>query len=289
MSSHRSLAPGWTHALVRRLVTPLCLLLSSPAWAQTRPRPAGRTDPRPAEAKAACVAGEVQKGVRLLAEIYLATNDAIWIFNQGRCYQQNGQQEQALARFREYLRKATNGAPDDVKEAQRYVKELEAELTARRAPPPAAPVAEKQASRAMPGPTTESASPAAAVSAASPPPHRLTRLQVAGLTVAGVGVLALGAGGFFSYQVQATEKDVNDLARGESLVEAGTLKDRDRDGSRYELLQWISYAVGVGAVAVGATAFLLGRPGEEREDRVALSLSPVVGPGLVGSAVRGSF
>jgi hypothetical protein len=239
------------------------LLAAAPARAQTR------TDPRPAEAKTACAAGDVQKGVRLLAELYVATNDAIWIFNQGRCYQQNGQPEQALTRFKEYLRKAKDAAPDDITDAQTYVKELEAELAARQptSPAPAATVT------------------APAGGGLSTSGRGFTDRQIVGLAVGGLGVAALGAGAFFSYKVHATEQEVNDLIHGETLVQAGTLKTSDRSGARYELLQWISYGVGVGALAVGTTTFLFGR----RAERGGLSLAPVLGPGLAGSALCGSF
>jgi hypothetical protein len=83
-------------------------------------------DFRAVEAKTACMAGEVQKGIRLLAELYTASNNPLWIFNQGRCYQQNAQPALALSRFKEFLRKSTEA--EDVREAQKHIAELEAEL-----------------------------------------------------------------------------------------------------------------------------------------------------------------
>ena len=68
-----------------RLVLLMCCLLTARV---AQGQEAGQ-DPRVSEAKAACVAGDVQKGVRLLADLYMASSDPIWIFNQGRCYHQN--------------------------------------------------------------------------------------------------------------------------------------------------------------------------------------------------------
>ncbi len=86
-------------------------------------------DPRVAEARTACMAGETQKGIRLLAELYTASEDPIWIFNQARCYHQNAQPALALARFQEFLRKSKGGPGDeDVRDAQRYITEIETEL-----------------------------------------------------------------------------------------------------------------------------------------------------------------
>ena len=65
-------------------------------------------DTRVEDAKLACAAADVTKGIRLLAELYTATRDPIWIFNQARCYQQNAQLDLALSRFKEYLRKCAD-------------------------------------------------------------------------------------------------------------------------------------------------------------------------------------
>jgi hypothetical protein len=92
-----------------------CLLAGQVAQAQE-----SGVDPRVGDAKTACAAGDVQKGVRLLAELYTATNDPIWIFNQGRCYHQNSQLPQALARFKEFLRKSKGTPDEDVKDAQNW-------------------------------------------------------------------------------------------------------------------------------------------------------------------------
>jgi hypothetical protein len=86
-------------------------------------------DPRVDEARTACMAGEVQKGVRLLAELYTASDDPIWIFNQGRCYQQNAQLALALSRFKEFLRQSKGGPNDeDNRDAQRHITEIENEM-----------------------------------------------------------------------------------------------------------------------------------------------------------------
>jgi tetratricopeptide (TPR) repeat protein len=68
------------------------------AWA------AGK-NPKERAAKTACLAGEYAKGVSLLAELYVSTGQAIHLFNQGRCFEQNGLYEEAIVRFREYERK----------------------------------------------------------------------------------------------------------------------------------------------------------------------------------------
>ena len=76
-----------------------CLLASQAAQAQDR-------QSQEREAKRACIAGDYTKGVAILSELYADTNDPTYIFNGGRCFQQNGRYEEAILRFREYLRKA---------------------------------------------------------------------------------------------------------------------------------------------------------------------------------------
>ena len=56
-------------------------------------------------AKKACAAGDYVKGVEILADLYVRTDDTAYIFNQGRCYEQCHQWVRAVDRFREFLRK----------------------------------------------------------------------------------------------------------------------------------------------------------------------------------------
>ena len=99
-------------------------------------------------AKKACLVGDVEKGVEILADLYVDTNDATYIYNQGRCFEQNGKNDQAVLRFKEYLRKAKdlpqteNDAVlkkiDDLQSGQRAGQPAPATLVAPAAPVPAA-------------------------------------------------------------------------------------------------------------------------------------------------------
>lgn len=87
-------------------------------------------------AMTACLSGDVAAGIALLAELYVSYLKPIYLFNQGRCYQQNGRYADAIARFREYQRKirSIGEAPDG--DADGHIKECEALLNGER---PAAP------------------------------------------------------------------------------------------------------------------------------------------------------
>jgi hypothetical protein len=58
---------------------------------------------READAKVACAQGRVGDAVAILALLFDRTGDSGYLFNQGRCYQQNGHRDEALVRFRAFL------------------------------------------------------------------------------------------------------------------------------------------------------------------------------------------
>ena len=84
-------------------------------------------DARELQAKEACLGGHPDKGIELLAQLYAETNDPTYIYNQGRCFEQNGRATDAVTRFREYLRKAQNLAPDEKTDLQKRIDDLEAQ------------------------------------------------------------------------------------------------------------------------------------------------------------------
>jgi len=73
-------------------------------------RPGGQHDTQERAAKKACLVGDVEKEVDILADLYVSTNNPTYLYNQGRCDEQNGKNDLAILRFKEYLRKA-NGLP----------------------------------------------------------------------------------------------------------------------------------------------------------------------------------
>ena len=76
-------------------------------------------------ARKACMLGEVSKGVEILTDLFLDTSDVTYIYNQGRCFEQNGKNDQAVLRFKEYLRKAENLKMADRDAVQKKIDELQ--------------------------------------------------------------------------------------------------------------------------------------------------------------------
>ena len=219
-----------------------CLLLV-PSLVQAQET---RQDPRVANAKTACAAGDVQQGVRLLAEIYTATNDPIWIFNQGRCYHQNNQFSQALARFKEFLRKSSNGPAEDVKDAKSYIKEIEAELHKNEAKP-------EGPSPGVSGPTTI----AQDKPGNAPNPQEGRGLRYTGVGCMVLGGLGLASGVAFTLLKQKAESDVENQTKS-STVPYSAVSGKFSDGKLYANLQWVGYGVGAGALLTGGILYYIG-------------------------------
>jgi hypothetical protein len=80
-------------------------------------------------AKKACVVGDYKTGADKLGDLYVETNDPTLLYNQARCYEQNNQNQQAIDRFREYLRKtAAQLAPETRAEVEQHIAECKARM-----------------------------------------------------------------------------------------------------------------------------------------------------------------
>ena len=51
-------------------------------------------------AKKACATGDFHKGIDILGDLFVTTNDPNHVYNQGRCYEQNRRLDDAIDRFR---------------------------------------------------------------------------------------------------------------------------------------------------------------------------------------------
>jgi hypothetical protein len=180
-----------------------------------------------------------------------------YVYNQGRCYQQNGRVDQALNRFREYLRRATGASAEERHEVQGFIDELEQQR-------PRAPAPDRGADR--------------------PPTNRL---RTVGATLAAVGVVSVATGVVLSLKVRSSEREVERYVREtEPYADPQVVAGKMRSGGRLETFQWVAYGAGVAALAGGVSCFLLGqRSSEERP--VAFTIAP--GPGRLTTAMRVRF
>ena len=152
------------------LVAGVLLLASHGALA------AGGQEAQVRAAKKACLLGDTKKGSEILADLYVDTNDATFIYNQGRCFEQNGQKEQAIPRFEEYLRKEKNLSSEDAEAVRKRIEGLQAAVDHRGKPGPVEPVAVPAPTLVQP-PSTPPAIPPTA--APANPPEALGIVQTA--------------------------------------------------------------------------------------------------------------
>ena len=179
-------------------------------------RAEGATDPRELKAREDFVAGRYQEALDLFAKLYAETLHPIYLRNIGRCYQNLGEPDRAISTFHDYLRKGKEISPDEHKEIEGYILEMEELKRQREAsapsadgqqPPPAAPV--KPLPAASPPPATATAS-VVVNNPPPPPPEEAPSITsrwwfwaiVVGVVGAGVGVAA--AAGAFTHTQDAS-------------------------------------------------------------------------------------
>lgn len=240
----------WTGAL---LVAVLVLGVALPRGTHA----AALADDRHARGRAAhkaCLDGDYQTGVSLLSDLFLDTHDPTYLYNQGRCLEQNRRFEDAIARFTEYLHSAqsTRLTDADRAEAEKHIAVCRAALEHQATPSPPTTVPPASGSASQP------ASPApmgtvAAVPEAAPASTPGRGLRIAGIACGAVGVAALGAGVGFALKTQSISSDE---------AKNGPTQAQEDDRKKYETLGWVSYGVGAAALATGVVLYLLGWPSD---------------------------
>ena len=261
----------------------LSLLLVAP-YAQAA---GGGNEAKERAARKACLRGNTDKGVEILTDLYLDTKDATFIFNQGRCFEQNHKYEDAIARFREYLLKAPNITDADRTETQKHIADCQSYLgkveapaavvAAPASPPPAAPPATAQPALVVP-PQGPPAQPTVSIQQPPEPSSSGSGLRTAGVVTASAGGALLITGVILNLKVNSMSKDL------ENHYLTSTNSSRDN----YKTLSQVSYGVGAACVVGGAVLYYLGvRSGNASSAQV--TLAPALAPGAVGAIVGGSF
>lgn len=262
------------------------LLAIAPARAQP-------TDPREIQARADCSAGRVQAGVDLLAQMFAESNDATYIYNQGRCYEQNGKFEEAVLRFREFLRKAKNLSAEEKAEVNGHINDCQAELNKRLASPPSPP-----SPRIQPVPI-EPAAPAKPEVAVLPKPGAdvVTTLdhpsgggggaglRTAGIVAGSMGAAFVVAGVIFSIETRSIANQVT------TDYNTNHIYDRNKDdlGKLLGQLQWVGYGVGALGLVGGGLLYYFGYQAGHAPASSSVSFMPLLLPGGSGAVLQGRF
>jgi serine/threonine-protein kinase len=228
-------------------------------------------------AKKACLTGDAVAGVAILTDLYLDTNDATHLFNQGRCFEQNRRYEDAIGRFREYLVKAKNLRAEDKADTDKHIATCESYLHGSKVTE-APKSAEASKPLAEPPPVVQSASSQGVVSSPVTGAGRAgSGLRTAGLIAAGVGGAGLIAGVVLNLKVNSMSSD----------LEANYGLAADASRKNYKTAGWIAYGAGAACLAGGAVLYYLGWRRGERSSSVALL--PTVGRDVAGTVIVGAF
>jgi len=245
----------------------------SPAYAKAKPEAPDKA------AKKACAAGDYRTGVDLLAELYVSSDDPTWVFNQGRCYEQNHRWTEAIDRFREYLRKAPKLSADVRTEVEKHIADCKLfieEEAAKNAPPP-----QPTPTPPPPGPTAPPP-PVVVVQPPAPPPaadaHPGAALRTTGIVVGAVGIATLGAAIGLNLKANSLADDAN---RTHDPATVSSQKS-------FKTGAIVCYGIGGAALLTGTTLYLIGRA-KGTANAQALALAPGWSPGQFGLVLKGEF
>lgn len=288
------------------------------------PARASGIDAKERAARRACLSGNYKKGVEILSDLFVKTEDPVFIFNQGRCFEQNGRFEEAITRFLEYLRKAKKSNGQDRADTERHIADcqallrqkatqepkVEAPVAAKPVPepvreepkinvapppsPPAGPSADAQPPASRHGQNTTvtpepPAPPAPREGVASgttvQPEPTMTRTSNAGSGLRIAGVSALAVGVAGIAAGLVLNLKANSLADD---IESQRPYQRSQEDKRasYETWSQIGYGVGGACLAAGAILYYIGYV-QGRDAQVALA--PTVQVGGFGASLQGAF
>ncbi len=251
-----------------------------------RPASAASRQARANLARQACLDGNYAEGVAVLSKLFVETKNATYIFNQGRCFEQNRRYDDAIARFQEFLlaghEKLGSNEKADADQHISYCKEM---LAQERAIVPTSPA---------PQPVVDAppVAPAASAPATAPeptviqqpapgpiPPSGGAGLRTGGIVVATFGVAALGAGILLNVKANHTVNDMYSTYDGYS---------KESDRKTYEALAWVGYGLGAACVVTGAVLYGIGLK-EKSGPASGLALVPVIGTSQAGAVLTGAF
>lgn len=253
----------------------------------------GGNQARERSARKACLTGDPAKGVAILSDLFIDTHDPTYLFNQGRCFEQNQRYQDALGRFEEYLRVPdANLTAEDRSTAEKHIADCKAKLPPEpvaptvSAPPVFVPTTQptiqspETGARSTPQPKAEPAT-VARKNEPSTSSHDGSGLRVGGIVVASAGVAALAGAVLLNLKANSM---VNDF---ETKNGAFTPSKYDQQGT-YKTLAWVGYGVGGACLVTGAILFGVGlkRGSSPSSD---LALLPNFGPGQTGAVLKGAF
>jgi hypothetical protein len=263
-------------------------LLAGQQAATAKPRTAAREQARERQAKKACLSGDYVNGISILAALFVETEDPTFLYNQGRCYEQNVRYLEAAERFREYLRKAENLSAGERAEADKHIADCEAAAARTQprmvadtppVPPPAPPPAPSPAETASPPAVATGSAPSAA-----PPPLGHPWQHTAKWVATSAAVAFLGLGVVEHVRYYGKNKDYND---DPSCGVAGQCKDLADSADTARMVAIVGYGAAVVAAGLAVTFWLTDSPRAQPSQQASISVA--CSPTWGGAACGGRF
>jgi tetratricopeptide (TPR) repeat protein len=159
-------------------------------------------DARELKAREEFAAGRYHEALDIFAKLYAETLHPVYLRNVGRCYQNLGDPDRAIISFRDYLRKHKTIEPEERREVEGFIAEMEElkkqrEAVARVATPSTAPPNPASTIAALPGaaqPATDAAPEALVTAPARHPSEESSPVYTRWWFWTIVAATAVGAG-----------------------------------------------------------------------------------------------
>ena len=271
-----------------RLWTILAVFLGG--WLGSQPAFAAKAEDLDKQAQKACLSGDYLKGVSILTDLYLETEDATYLYNQGRCYEQNVRYVEAAERFREYLRKAKRLSKRDREEAYQHIAECDVAIAKTRvaeAPPPPPPPPPPPEDPTPPPPAPKQDVVVLQEPPPPPPPpapEARPWQRTAKWVAAGAAVAFLGVGVVEHVRYYGKNKDFND----DSSCPAGPGCQSLADSADTALIvALVGYGAAAVATGLAVTFFLTDKPSSATGERARLGIT--CAPAFAGVSCTGRF
>lgn len=271
--------------LLKAEVVAVLLLFCFPALADSSFQDSDRL------ARKACLTGDYSNGVSILADMFISTKNPMYIYNQGRCFEQNRRYEDAIARFEEYLRLADLPGSiltsEDKAFAKKHITDCKAILleqqgtkTALTDSQAASPTASSPISESAPFSKTTTSN--TTLPGSQPIPSSENKgLLTAGIITASVGAAFVGAGVLANFRANQITHEMN--------TEIGSYSEQKENKSKsYNKLAWAGYGLGAACIATGAILVALGLR-SRNGDHVSTVLLPVLIGNQMGVSLTGVF
>jgi hypothetical protein len=258
------------------------LALLIPIWLIPMQARADTIAERERAARTACLSGDYAKGVATLAELFVDTKERTYLYNQGRCFEQNGRYEEAIPRFIEYLQKNQDaGVPSDP-DTEKHIANCQARLAQQKGQPTAGQpqsAGDTSAGQTPEAPKESGPQPADGVQASVSSEGIGSRLRIAAITTLAVGGAGLVTGLILNIKA-------NSLANELESTRDNYQRSKESTRGTYETFGWVTYSVGAACIAAGTIMYFIGR---NQGKEASVSLLPTMGPGAAGAMLQGAF